>query len=133
MIQAHKVQWKHTQLPACGNGFERIVMLSIVVIFALSAIGVVADVFIKIAGQSPMPASLKWFLLGSGVYMVTVPGWFLVMKQLSLSSLGAIYAVSTILLLVIVDVLWFRGRLSAVEVIGVACAIVSVVILRRVI
>jgi len=72
------------------------------VVIGLSVMGVVRDYFIELSGRSPVFMDLRIFSMGFVVYMLTVPGWFFVMKHLSLSALGAVYAISTVLLLVIV-------------------------------
>lgn len=103
----------------------------VLVVILLSAMGVVGDYFIKVAGRGTTPIDIGLFSIGFIVYMSTVPGWFLVMKYLPLSVLGAVYAVSTVLLLVAVGVFWFNERLTLTEIVGVGLAVTAVVVLRR--
>lgn len=106
-------------------------MNPILLVFLLSVLGVLGDALIKLSGQGKQPVDIKLFLLGFLAYMLTVPGWFVVMKQISLSSLGALYALSTILLLVAVDLVCFRGSIGKNELVGLLMALGAIVILRR--
>lgn len=106
-------------------------MNPILLIVFLSGVGVLGDVFLKLAGNGHRPMDVKWFVLGTLVYAATAVGWFYVIKHIKLSSLGVIYALSSVLLLVFVGVIFFRERLNLTEVIGVVAAIVSVVLLSR--
>jgi multidrug transporter EmrE-like cation transporter len=104
---------------------------SILLIVALSVMGAGADICIKLAGQGSKPMEPGWFWLGFVLYMLTVPGWFLVMRQTALSSVGVVYAVSTVLLLVGADLVFFREKLASTEMIAVTLAVISIVLLRR--
>jgi undecaprenyl phosphate-alpha-L-ara4N flippase subunit ArnF len=106
-------------------------MRTTLLIVFLSLLGVAGDALIKLSGQGDKAIELKWFWLGFLVYMLTVPGWFVAMKLVNLSSLGAIYAVSTVLLLVCADVLFFNAKLTGREALGIGLAIAAVVTLRR--
>lgn len=101
------------------------------IIILLAGAGVLADIFIKLAGSGPKAVEMKWFAAGFLIYASTAFGWFYVMKHVKLSSLGAIYAVSTILLLVAVGVFYFHEKINLYEIIGIALALISVVLLAK--
>jgi multidrug transporter EmrE-like cation transporter len=105
-------------------------MIYFLAIIVLSVLGAVADSFIKIAGQRS-PAHLMWLGLGALFYVLSVPGWFFVMRKVPLSVVGALYAASTVLLLVGIGVVGFHERLSATEVLGVTLALMAIMVLRR--
>lgn len=107
-------------------------MNPIFLIFVLSAAGVLADVLLKVSGNGTRVIEWRWFVAASAVYMLTVPGWFLVIKYVSLSSVGALYSVATILLLVGTDMMYFRKSLGPQEIVGIAFALVAVLLLRRI-
>ena len=106
-------------------------MNPILLIFFLSGVGVVGDVFLKLAGNGHQGMGVKWFVLGTIVYAATAVGWFYVLRHVKLSSVGVIYALASVLILVAVGVTFFHERLSLTEVIGVVAAIVAVVLLSR--
>lgn len=106
-------------------------MNPILSVILLSAIGVVGDFFIKLSGNGEKFLNIKWFLLGLLVYMFLAFGWFYTMKHIKLSSLGVIYSLTTVLLLVAVGVFYFHEHLNTREIIGVTLAILSVCLLSR--
>ena len=106
-------------------------MTFIVVIAALSAVGALGDTFIRLAGESS-PSDLRLLALAALLYVLSVPGWLFVMKQVPLSAVGALYAASTVLILTGVGVFGFHERLNISEITGIALALAAVAILRRV-
>jgi len=105
--------------------------LSILGVIFLSAIGVIGDSFIKLSGSGKSYMDVKWFILGFVIYALTALGWFFVMKNIKLSTLGVFYAISTIVFLTLVGVFYFKEPLSYIEIIGIILAIVSVILLAR--
>lgn len=97
----------------------------------LSAVGVFADWFLKMASQSDNPVRSPWLIAGAAVYAATALGWVYVLKHLKLASIGGIYCVSTVLLLTVLGTLVFREKLSATELAGVVLAVVSLILLGR--
>jgi len=106
-------------------------MYIILGIILLSGIGVLGDFFIKLSGQGSKFMDVKIFLIGLLVYALTAFGWFYVMKHIKLSSLGVIYALSTVLLLVAVGVFYFHEKLNVIEIIGIFTAVLSLILLSR--
>ena len=104
--------------------------MPVFIIVAISAIGVIADLFMKWAGKGP-GIDWKWAILGVILYTLTLPGVFFAIKYVKLSAFGAIYSVCTILLLVLVGVLNCNEKLTIYEIGGVAAAVVSVILLSR--
>lgn len=106
-------------------------MNPIILIVILSAVGVLGDVFLKVAGKDPKTMDVKWFVLGLLTYAATAFGWFYVIKHVKLSSVGILYALSTAFILVGVGVIYFRESLNIYEIIGVILAIISLFLLNR--
>jgi multidrug transporter EmrE-like cation transporter len=102
-----------------------------VFVFLMTAIGVLGDSFLKLAGQGPAYVDVKWFVVGFVVYALTAFGWFYVLKEMHLSTLGIAYALSNVILLVLVGVFIFGERMSVYEVIGLVLAVVSIILLAR--
>lgn len=93
--------------------------------------GVIGDSFLKISGGGEKFVNLKFFIIGLVVYASTAFGWFYVMKSVKLSTIGVIYSISTVLLLVAVGVIFFHEKLKIHEIIGIVAAIISIVLLSR--
>jgi len=106
-------------------------MNPIIIVVLLSLAGVVGDFFIKLAGNGSKYMDVKWFILGFVIYASTAFGWFYAMKHIKLSSLGVIYALSTVLLLVAVGVFYFHEKLNIREIAGITTAIISLLLLSR--
>lgn len=106
-------------------------MNPIILIVILSAIGVLGDVFLKIAGKDHKGVDTKWFILGLVTYAATAFGWFYVIKHIKLSSVGILYALSTAFILVGVGVIYFHDSLNTYEIVGIVLAIVSLFLLNR--
>lgn len=98
---------------------------------ALSFITVGADYLVKRSSQAPGFSGWRSLLLGATIYALTAVGWFFVMRYVKLSVLGVLYAVTCAVLLVFLGVAQFHERLVWQEVMGVAFALVSLVLLSR--
>ena len=107
------------------------VLVSSLVAIGLGLVGVIADAFMKKAGQGPAYVDMKWFVLGTLVYISTIFGWFFVMKTLKLSTIGVLYGVSSILFLVFAGVIFFGEHLNALEWMGIVLAVTSMLLLAK--
>jgi len=107
------------------------VILSLIFAVFLSLVGVIGDFFIKISGSGAKFMDVKWFVIGFVIYALTAFGWFYVMKNIKLSTLGVFYAVSTVLFLTLVSVFYFKEKLNIYEIVGTITAIISLVLLGK--
>ena len=105
--------------------------LAVFVTIAFSVIGVLGDYFLKLASGRQQPLRTSWFYLGFALYASTAYGWVFVMKRLKLATISVLYSVSLVLLLTVIGVLVFRESLNYFEVIGIALAVISLVLLMR--
>ncbi len=103
----------------------------IIIAVFLSLVGVIGDFFIKLSGQGIKFMEIKWFVIGFLIYGLTAFGWFYVMKDIKLATLGVFYAVSTVIFLVIVGVFYFKESLNVYEIVGISLALISLIILGR--
>ncbi len=106
-------------------------LLSLLGVILLSAMGAIGDSFIKLSGAGKIFMDVKWFIVGFVIYAATAFGWFFVMKNIKLSTLGVFYAVSTIIFLIIVGVFYFKEPLNNYEIVGIILAIVSLILLGK--
>jgi len=103
---------------------------------ALSTVGlgivtVVGDYLLKRASNHTAPLSSAWFVMGFFVYASTAFGWVYVMRHLQFASLGAVYAVTSVLLLALTGVLFLGESLKWEEAVGIGMAVSSIVLLGR--
>ena len=105
--------------------------LAILVTVLASIIGVIGDYFLKLASERDQPLASPWFYIGFLVYASTAFGWVFVMRHLKLATMGVVYSISMILLLMLIGVVFFRETLNAYEIAGLVMAIGSLVLLMR--
>lgn len=105
--------------------------LAVAAVLGLALLGVLADVAIKSASQSPRPLLSQWFFVGATGYALTALGWVYVLRHLKLAAVGGIYCIATMLLLALAGALFFRETLRTSELAGIVLAIASIWLLRR--
>lgn len=105
--------------------------LAVLITIAFSVIGVLGDYFLKLASGREQSLRTNWFYLGFALYASTAFGWVFVMKHLKLATISVLYSVSLVLLLTAIGVFVFRESLNYFEVIGIALAVISLVLLMR--
>ena len=103
----------------------------VLLILGMSALGVLGDFFLKLAGNGARFMHPGWFVAGIVTYACTAFGWFYAFKHIKMSSLGAIYGASTVILLTLLGYFYFQERLTGWEFLGIGLAIISIVILAR--
>ena len=107
------------------------IVFSLLLAILMAMIGVAGDFFIKISGNGKKFIDLKWFIVGLVIYAITAFGWFYLMKHVKWSTLGVFYAVSTVLFVTLLSVFYFKESLNSYEIIGIAIAIISLIMLGR--
>lgn len=105
-------------------------LVPVAAVVGLAVATVAADYFLKRAGQTER---IHWvcFAVGCLIYAATAFGWLYAMRHLKLATVGAVYAVVVLLLMVVVGVAVFREPLRPGEALGVALAVLSLVLLAR--
>lgn len=105
--------------------------LALLFTVAFSLLGVVGDYFLKVSSLSEKPFRTAAFYIGLAVYSSTAFGWLFAMRHLKLATISTVYSVSIVLMLTTVGVLFFHERLSIMEMLGIALALASLVLLVR--
>lgn len=106
---------------------ERIAFLIVV---GLSVLTVLADILIKKAADANQIFSV--FLLGGAlIYGFSAFGWFYALRSINLATLGGIYSLTTVLLLVLSGIVFFDERLRPAEIGVILMAFVSILWLWR--
>ena len=105
--------------------------LAVLVTITFSVIGVLGDYFLKLASAREQPLRTSWFYLGFALYASTAFGWVFVMLHLRFATLGAVYALASVLLLTVVGVVFLGESLKWQEAVGIAMAMGSIALLSR--
>lgn len=105
--------------------------VAVLVTVGFSALGAAGDYFLKLASGAANPFAGRAFYAGFAVYASTAFGWLFVMRHLKLATISAVYSVSMILLLTGVGAVAFGEKLSTREVVGLALAVASLVLLLK--
>ena len=106
-------------------------LIPIIIVIFLAGVGALGDYFIKFSGNGSKYIMYLPFFVGMIIYALTAIGWFYVMKHIKLGSLGIFYSLTTIILLVLIGVVFFKEQLNTYDVVGVVLANVSIIILGR--
>ncbi len=107
------------------------VWLVMLLCFFLGIITVVGDILIKEATLRRALTGWPWLLAGGLIYGLTAIGWFYVMRQEELSIIGALYAVTVVIALFFVGALFYKEKITAIELVGLALGLASIAILFR--
>jgi multidrug transporter EmrE-like cation transporter len=105
--------------------------LAVAVTIGFSILGVIGDYFLKLAADEEHSLRTLPFFVGFLVYASTAFGWVFVMKHLKLATIGVVYSVSMVLLLTTIGTVFFQESLGRYEVLGLAMAICSLILLVR--
>lgn len=104
--------------------------IALMIVIAMSAVTVAADILIKKAADLNQLLSV-YFVAGAIVYGLPSFGWFHALRSLNLATLGGVYSLSTVLMLVLSGVIFFGEQLRPVEIVVVCVSILSIVALWR--
>lgn len=107
------------------------VLIAFLIGIGLSLITVLADALIKHASLQNAFSGWQMLVLGGIIYGLTAFGWFFVMREIKLSTLGVLYAVSIVVFLTLVSVFYFNEKISSIEIFAICMAIISLVVLSR--
>jgi small multidrug resistance pump len=106
--------------------------LTAILITVLLAVAAVAgDYFLKLASSQKSPFQSWQFGVGLGIYGLSAAGLVLVMPHLNLAHLGVWYSITMVLCLCLLGTFVFGETLKLREWVGVAMAVVSLVLLSR--
>jgi len=103
----------------------------ILLVVAMTGIGVMADTALKMASAQHNPLWNGWSAAGFALTSAFALCWLYLMRTMKLATVGVLYAVGSALLLVAIGVLFFDERLTPAEKAGVVMATVAVALLGR--
>jgi small multidrug resistance pump len=105
--------------------------LAVIVTAGLSLLAVIGDYFLKRASAAEAPFRTGTFIIGFVIYASTAFGTVFVFRHLKLATSGVVYAMCLVLMLTVLGVVGFRETLKPGEMLGIAMAIGSLVLLTR--
>ena len=106
-------------------------ILAVMVAVLLSAIGALADYYLKLASGEEQIVCNKWFAIALVVYSSTHLRVGFCHKEHEARIGGVVYSICMVLFLTFMGVVFFKERLSYREVIGIGLAIASLILLTR--
>jgi drug/metabolite transporter (DMT)-like permease len=104
-------------------------MTSALILIAILLTTLLGDYYLKLASSSTFGLRSTHFLAGAVISAIPAFGWFFLMRDHSLATIGVIYSASTIILLAAMGVILFKETFGVREAIGISLAIASVVIM----
>ncbi len=101
------------------------------IILGITLFTTFGDSFIKRAGEGGSYINWKFLFSGMVVYLITAILWFFIYKNIKFSIAGSVYGVFTALVFAAVGVFYFKESITAIEVVGMVMAVMSILILGR--
>ena len=102
---------------------------SIVILIALFTL--IGDYFLKLAAEREQSFRSAVFVFGTLIYGSTAVGWVLVMKHMTLASIGVWYAIIVILLLTALGVFVFGESFTWRDGVGILLAFGALAMMSR--
>ncbi len=106
-------------------------LVSILVIVLTAALCAACDWLLKRASLCIRPFSTIAFWIGLAGYTISAFLWVFILRSMKLSTVGAIYSVSLIVMLALIGVIFFQEKLNFTEICGLVLACVSILLLVR--
>lgn len=99
-----------------------------IVLLFVVILSVLADYALKNASLKTAPFLSAWFSSGVLLYGITAFGWITLMRAYDLAQIAVIYSAATIIALTLIGILSFGETLSKKQLVGLAAALLSVVL-----
>ncbi|GMG81911.1 hypothetical protein LNKW23_11240 [Paralimibaculum aggregatum] len=97
----------------------------------IAVVTMVGDYFLKLASLRAEPVANLPFAIGAGCYALTALGFALALQGASMAAVGVWYALLTVLFMTGMGVFVFGENLRPREMLGVAMAVGSILLLAR--
>ena len=100
--------------------------------FATALVVIVGDYALKVAADGGHSVRSWLVLFGTSMYAASALCWFYAMKHVTLAQAGVAYSMLTLLALCAIGAIFFDEQLSLRDYIGIAFALLSMLLLLRV-
>ncbi|WP_223423482.1 EamA family transporter [Tateyamaria pelophila] len=107
------------------------IMFGFALTFSTAMIVIVADVALKVAADGNKPVLSLLVIAGCVLYALSALFWFYAVQHLTLAQAGVGYSMLTLIALAILGAVFFGETLQAREYAGLACALMSMVLMAR--
>jgi EamA domain-containing membrane protein RarD len=104
--------------------------LSILAVVLMVSMALAADYLLKLAGSKDSIFN-RYFAGGMMLYSLTAFVWYFVLRNIKFSEANVFYSIFTVLLSAVIGVVVFKEHISIIEIIAIAMAIGSLIILSR--
>ncbi|MFN0109271.1 MAG: transporter [Blastocatellia bacterium] len=102
----------------------------LIVVVGIAFFTTAGDYCLKRASKQASLAN-SWMAGGCLIYGATALGWAWTMRYLKLATIGAVYSISMVMMIALLGLFVFRETLNRTEVVGILCALISIVLLAR--
>ena len=92
---------------------------------------IVGDYFIKVAADGDMPLTSRFVVAGSLLYGVSALLWYFAMRHATLAQAGVAFSMFSLIALCLVGALYFEEPIGVREVLGIGCALLSMLLMVR--
>lgn len=97
-----------------------------------TTIVLVGDYILKLAADADKPVMSGYVIAGSAIYGVSAVFWFYAMQYMTLSQVGVIFSMLTLLALCTIGVFRFEEQLYLREYLGIGFALTAMVLMVRI-
>ena len=104
--------------------------LALLAIVALSVLTALADVLVKKATVADNVES-PYLFMAALIFGGSAYGWFFVLKYINLATLGAIYSLMMVLLLVLAGVILFGEKLGIADIVVIIVSLIALGVFWR--
>ena len=101
--------------------------------FACALVVILGDYFIKRAADDVLGLYSHLFIGGATLYCISAGMWYFAMRQVTLAQAGVAYSMLTLIALCIIGAVFFEEPIRTRESLGIVFALISMVLMTRVI
>ena len=99
----------------------------------LTALVVISgDFVLKLAADKGLHTLSGYVFVGCAIYAFSAIMWFYAMQHVSLAQAGVAYSMLTLLALCAIGAFWFNEPIGLREMLGIGCAILSMILMVRI-
>ncbi|SLN52967.1 4-amino-4-deoxy-L-arabinose-phosphoundecaprenol flippase subunit ArnF [Roseovarius litorisediminis] len=94
-----------------------------------AVIVILGDTILKIAADGGMPLTSRHVLAGCALYGISAIMWYFAMCNITLAQGGMAYSMLSLIALCVISTVCFNEPLGNREVMGISCALLSMVLM----
>lgn len=110
---------------------QNLKLIYLIIAALLGLICAFADYLIKLSASGKKFMEWKWFVLAVLIYIGSAFGWFFLVKNIKLYTLGIFYTIPLIIGLALLDIFYFKDPVNFFEIAGITLAVISLILLAK--